>query len=178
MGGVVTSNSSLTLAISALPSSVFHQLPCSAFLSRKNWSATWIKRKAPWQCFQKRLLQLLLIQSLELDKLHREQCQSVGFNPIFNSSHSSSSGPASAFGSILYRSGMNKKIGRNFEVFTPWDFIAAITQHELPARALLRVVFQQDARPAGQAGGRRSADRGRRRGGDRRFCPRAAPHPF
>ena len=24
---------------------------------------------------------------------------------------------------------MNKKIGRNFEVFTPWDFIAAITQH-------------------------------------------------
>ena len=27
-------------------------------------------------------------------------------------------------------------------------------------------------------GGRRSADRGRRRGGDRRFCPRAAPHPF
>jgi hypothetical protein len=24
---------------------------------------------------------------------------------------------------------MNKKIGRNFEVFTPCDFIAAITQH-------------------------------------------------
>ena len=38
-------------------------------------------------------------------------------------------GPASASGSILYRSGMNKKIGRNFEVFTPCDFIAAITQH-------------------------------------------------
>jgi hypothetical protein len=29
---------------------------------------------------------------------------------------------------------MNKKIGRNFEVFTPWDFIAAIT-HALPTRA-------------------------------------------
>ena len=38
-------------------------------------------------------------------------------------------GPASASGSILYRSGMNKQIGRNFEVFTPCDFIAAITQH-------------------------------------------------
>jgi hypothetical protein len=34
------------------------------------------------------------------------------------------------------------------------------SRQELPARALLRVVFQQDARPAGQAGGRRSADRG------------------
>jgi hypothetical protein len=32
-------------------------------------------------------------------------------------------GPASASGSILYRCGMNKKIGRNFEVFTPCDFI-------------------------------------------------------
>ncbi len=38
-------------------------------------------------------------------------------------------GPTSASGSILYLSGMNKKIGRNFEVFTPCDFIAAITQH-------------------------------------------------
>jgi hypothetical protein len=38
-------------------------------------------------------------------------------------------GPASAFVSILYRCGMNKKIGRNFEVFTPCDSIAAITQH-------------------------------------------------
>ena len=38
-------------------------------------------------------------------------------------------GPASASGSTLYRSGMNKKIGRKFEVFTPCDFVAAITQH-------------------------------------------------
>ena len=38
-------------------------------------------------------------------------------------------GPISASGSILYRSDMNKKIGRNFEVFTPCDFTALITQH-------------------------------------------------
>ena len=31
--------------------------------------------------------------------------------------------------SILYRSGMNLKIKRNFQVFTACDFIAAITQH-------------------------------------------------
>jgi hypothetical protein len=31
--------------------------------------------------------------------------------------------------SIIYRSGMNEKIHRNFEVFSPCDFIAAITQH-------------------------------------------------
>jgi len=37
-------------------------------------------------------------------------------------------GPASASGSIPDLSGMNKKIGRNFEVFTPCDFITAITQ--------------------------------------------------
>ncbi len=29
----------------------------------------------------------------------------------------------------VYRSGMNEKIHRNFEVFSPCDFIAAITQH-------------------------------------------------
>ncbi len=32
-------------------------------------------------------------------------------------------------GTIIYRSGQNPKIQRNFEVFTPCDFIAAITQH-------------------------------------------------
>ena len=31
--------------------------------------------------------------------------------------------------SILYRSGMNPKIKRNFQVFSACDFIAAITQH-------------------------------------------------
>jgi hypothetical protein len=32
-------------------------------------------------------------------------------------------------GTVIYRSGMNPKIKRNFEIFTPCDFIAAITQH-------------------------------------------------
>ncbi len=32
-------------------------------------------------------------------------------------------------GSTIYRSGMNEKIHRNFEVFSPCDFIAAIIQH-------------------------------------------------
>jgi hypothetical protein len=32
-------------------------------------------------------------------------------------------------GPVIYRSGMNEKIHRNFEVFSPGDFIAAITQH-------------------------------------------------
>jgi hypothetical protein len=32
-------------------------------------------------------------------------------------------------GAIIYRSGLNPKIQRNFVVFTPCDFIAAITQH-------------------------------------------------
>src|SRR5690606_15455567 len=32
-------------------------------------------------------------------------------------------------GTVIYRSGMNPKIRRNFEIFTPCDFIAAITQH-------------------------------------------------
>jgi len=36
--------------------------------------------------------------------------------------------------SILYRSGMNPKIKRNFQVFTACDFIAAITQHILDKR--------------------------------------------
>jgi len=30
---------------------------------------------------------------------------------------------------LIYRSKLNPKINRNFEVFTPTDFLAAITQH-------------------------------------------------
>jgi hypothetical protein len=37
--------------------------------------------------------------------------------------------PNSSGDSIIYRSGMNPKIQRNFEVFSPCDFIARITQH-------------------------------------------------
>jgi hypothetical protein len=40
-----------------------------------------------------------------------------------------SNGSANPDGSIIYHSGMNPKIQRNFEVFAPCDFIAAITQH-------------------------------------------------
>jgi hypothetical protein len=52
-------------------------------------------------------------------------------------------------GTVIYRSGMNPKINRNFQIFTPCDFIAAITQHipdpagaGLSTRALLWLVFQ------------------------------------
>jgi len=37
--------------------------------------------------------------------------------------------PNSSGHSIIYRSGMNPKIQRSFEVFSPCDFIARITQH-------------------------------------------------
>ena len=30
---------------------------------------------------------------------------------------------------VIYRSRLNAKLNRNFEVFTPTDFLAAITQH-------------------------------------------------
>ena len=38
-------------------------------------------------------------------------------------------GGASPDSTIIYRSDMNEKIHRNFEIFSPCDFIAAITQH-------------------------------------------------
>ncbi len=60
---------------------------------------------------------------------------------------------------VIYRSKLNAKINRNFEVFTATDFLAAITQH-IPDKVcangpLLRVVQQQDAgrAPAGPASG-------------------------
>ena len=43
--------------------------------------------------------------------------------------HLSAAGRAQADSSIIYHSGLNPKIRRNFEVFSPCDFIAAITQH-------------------------------------------------
>ena len=47
--------------------------------------------------------------------------------------------------SIIYRSGMNPKIQRNFEVFNPCDFIARITQH-IPDKSfqLVRVESARD----------------------------------
>ena len=43
-------------------------------------------------------------------------------------------------GSIIYRSGLNPKNQRNFEVFTPCDFIAAITQH-IPGKSFQLVRY-------------------------------------
>ena len=71
-----------------------------------NGSATWIKRESPWQFFQKRLLQLLFIQCLGLDKLYREQCQSIRLNPTFF-------GPRTGVG----RQAANCGVG--FQCFTP-----------------------------------------------------------
>jgi hypothetical protein len=42
--------------------------------------------------------------------------------------------PKSIGRSIIYRSGINPKIQPNFEVFSPCDFIARITQHILDKR--------------------------------------------
>ena len=63
-------------------------------------------------------------------------------------------------GSIIYRSGLNPKIQRNFEVFTPCDFIGAITQH-IPDKSFQLVRYygwysnkmrgQRDKRAAAQA---------------------------
>jgi hypothetical protein len=48
--------------------------------------------------------------------------------------------PNSSGDSIIYRSGMNPKIWRNFEVFSPCDFIARITQH-IPDKILQLVRY-------------------------------------
>ena len=64
---------------------------------------------------------------------------------------------------------MNKKIGRNFEVFIPWDFIAAITQH-IPDKSFQLVRYY---------GWYSNKMRGRRAGGPSRRTkkcrPRATP---
>ena len=69
-------------------------------------------------------------------------------------------------GAIIYHSGLNPKIQRNFEVFTPCEFIAAITQH-IPDKSFQLVRYYgwysnkmrgqrdkrvaEDAKAAGQA---------------------------
>jgi hypothetical protein len=54
-----------------------------------------------------RLAQYIIRNPFSLDKMH----------------------PNATGESIIYRSGLNPKIRRNFQVFEPCDFIAAITQH-------------------------------------------------
>ncbi|AKJ65213.1 transposase [Kiritimatiella glycovorans] len=63
---------------------------------------------------------------------------------------------------MIYRSGLNPKIQRNFEVFSPCDFIAAITQH-IPDKSFQLVRYygwysnkmrgQRDKRTAEEAKG-------------------------
>jgi hypothetical protein len=48
--------------------------------------------------------------------------------------------PDSSGDSIIYRSGMNPKLGRNFEVLSPCDFIARITQH-IPGKSFQLVRY-------------------------------------
>ncbi len=57
-------------------------------------------------------------------------------------------------GSIIYRSGLNPKNQRNFEVFTPCDFIAAITQH-IPGKSfqLVRYYGWYSSRVVSRSGG-------------------------
>jgi hypothetical protein len=68
---------------------------------------------------------------------------------------------------VIYRSRLNAKINRNFEVFTATDFLAAIAQH-IPDNGAqmvryLRLVQQQDARrpPSWPAAGAGSSSSGR-----------------
>ncbi len=67
---------------------------------------------------------------------------------------------------VIYRSRLNAKINRNFEVFTATDFLAAITQH-IPDKGVQMVRYygwyqQQDARrpPPGPAAGAGSSSSG------------------
>ena len=62
-------------------------------------------------------------------------------------------------GPIIYRSGMNEKIHRNFEVFSPFDFIAAITQH-IPDKSfqLVRYYGWYSNKMRGQRGKRTAED--------------------
>ena len=69
-------------------------------------------------------------------------------------------GGASLDSTIIYRSDMNAKIHRNFEIFSPCDFIAAITQH-IPDKSFQLVRYygwysnkmrgQRDKREAAEA---------------------------
>ena len=52
---------------------------------------------------------------------------------------------------VIYRSKLNPKINRNFEVFTPTDFLAAITQHRSSAKCEVRVSKQDRQRGSAKA---------------------------
>ena len=61
-----------------------------------------------------------------------DQCKSIA--PEIRKSRRCGSAPTATTTSspedtVIYRSRLNAKINRNFEVFAPTDFLAAITQH-------------------------------------------------
>jgi hypothetical protein len=60
---------------------------------------------------------------------HREDMERLAQYIIRNPFSVDKMRPNACGDSIIYRSGMNPKIGRNFEVLSPCDFIARITQH-------------------------------------------------
>jgi hypothetical protein len=69
-----------------------------------------------------RLAQYIIRNPFSVEKMHVTSTNLV--NPDLAACKHAQAG-----GLIIYRSGMNEKIHRNFEVFSPCDFIAAITQH-------------------------------------------------
>ena len=69
-----------------------------------------------------RLAQYIMRNPFSLEKMQFNEPAEGGFRLT-------SQPDVQADGCVIYRSGMNPKIQRNFEVFTPCDFIAAITQH-------------------------------------------------
>jgi hypothetical protein len=69
-----------------------------------------------------RLAQYIMRNPFSLEKMQFNEPDDADFRLAVD-------GDAQANSCIIYRSGMNPKIHRNFEIFTPCDFIAAITQH-------------------------------------------------
>jgi len=69
-----------------------------------------------------RLAQYIMRNPFSLEKMQFNEPAEPGFRLTADPD-------IQADGCVIYRSGMNPKIHRNFEIFTPCDFIAAITQH-------------------------------------------------
>ena len=69
-----------------------------------------------------RLAQYIMRNPFSLEKMQFNEPDEEGFRLTADRE-------AQADGGVIHRSGMNPKIHRNFELFTPCDFISAITQH-------------------------------------------------
>ncbi|NCC50455.1 MAG: hypothetical protein EOM20_04480 [Spartobacteria bacterium] len=75
----------------------------------------------------------------------------------------------SSDGTIIYRSGMNPKVNANFRIFTPLDFIAAITSH-IPDKSfqLVRYYGWYSKKPTEGRQAARSGSNGAKRSGKMR----------